>query len=442
MPKSTSAPARGGNGRPTKAAAANGRSPKASSNGSGADGGARDRRYDAIVIGGGHNGLVNGAYLAKAGLKTLILERRHLVGGAAITEELRPGFWFTTFSYALSLLRPDIIHDLELDEARLHAAADAVDLRPDGERRLPAPRPGPRREPPRDLPPQRPRRRRLRRVQPRRPARLPGDQAAPRPGPAGPLQRRSRGARPAGRDGLAAPEARQEGPPRRGPPPDRQRRGLPRRLLRIGHPQGLPRLVLDHRDEGRAVLAGIRARAPVPHPRRARRRVRGVGVPQAGQRRVHQGPRPGGPVVRRRDRPRVARRPRDHEGRPGDRRRPRRRPRARGLGRRLGRRPAADVPRARRPARAADRSRRDDRAVPVPGHVGEGELRPRRGAALPGPRRPGRPVPRLHEHRPVDGVPRAGLRRREVRLVLEAAVHRHGDPVDDRPGHGARPAST
>ena len=75
---------------------------------------AADRTYDAIVIGGGHNGLVNGAYLAKAGLKTLILERRHLVGGAAITEELRPGFWFTTFSYALSLLRPDIIHDLEL----------------------------------------------------------------------------------------------------------------------------------------------------------------------------------------------------------------------------------------------------------------------------------------------------------------------------------------
>jgi phytoene dehydrogenase-like protein len=72
------------------------------------------RTYDAIVIGGGHNGLVNGAYLAKAGLKTLILERRHLVGGAAITEELYPGFQFTTFSYALSLLRPDIVHELEL----------------------------------------------------------------------------------------------------------------------------------------------------------------------------------------------------------------------------------------------------------------------------------------------------------------------------------------
>jgi phytoene dehydrogenase-like protein len=72
------------------------------------------KSYDAIVVGGGHNGLVNGAYLAKAGLRTLILERRHLVGGAAITEELVPGFHFTTFSYALSLLRPDIIHELEL----------------------------------------------------------------------------------------------------------------------------------------------------------------------------------------------------------------------------------------------------------------------------------------------------------------------------------------
>ncbi|HYJ66974.1 MAG TPA: NAD(P)/FAD-dependent oxidoreductase [Nocardioidaceae bacterium] len=70
--------------------------------------------YDAIVVGGGHNGLVNGAYLAKSGLRTLILERRHLVGGAAITEELYPGFHFTTFSYALSLLRPDIVQELDL----------------------------------------------------------------------------------------------------------------------------------------------------------------------------------------------------------------------------------------------------------------------------------------------------------------------------------------
>src|SRR3954464_8151524 len=70
--------------------------------------------YDAIVVGGGHNGLTNAAYLAKAGLSTLVLERRPFVGGAAITEELHPGFSFTTFSYALSLLRPDIVHELDL----------------------------------------------------------------------------------------------------------------------------------------------------------------------------------------------------------------------------------------------------------------------------------------------------------------------------------------
>ncbi len=70
--------------------------------------------FDAIVIGGGHNGLTTAAYLAKAGLHTLVLERRPLLGGAAITEELYPGFQFTTFSYALSLLRPQIIHELEL----------------------------------------------------------------------------------------------------------------------------------------------------------------------------------------------------------------------------------------------------------------------------------------------------------------------------------------
>ena len=71
-------------------------------------------KYDAVVIGGGHNGLVNAAYLAKAGLKTIVLERRPTVGGAAITEELVPGFQFTTFSYAISLIRPDIVQDLQL----------------------------------------------------------------------------------------------------------------------------------------------------------------------------------------------------------------------------------------------------------------------------------------------------------------------------------------
>jgi phytoene dehydrogenase-like protein len=70
--------------------------------------------YDAIVIGGGHNGLVAAAYLARAGRRVLVLERRPLVGGAAVSEEVFPGFTFSVFSYVVSLLRPEIIRDLDL----------------------------------------------------------------------------------------------------------------------------------------------------------------------------------------------------------------------------------------------------------------------------------------------------------------------------------------
>jgi phytoene dehydrogenase-like protein len=71
-------------------------------------------KYDAIVIGGGHNGLTAAAYLARAGRKVLVLERRHVLGGAAVTEEVFPGFRFSVASYVVSLLRPEIIRDLDL----------------------------------------------------------------------------------------------------------------------------------------------------------------------------------------------------------------------------------------------------------------------------------------------------------------------------------------
>lgn len=72
------------------------------------------RSFDAVIIGAGHNGLVAAAYLARAGLKVLVLERREMVGGAAVTEEIFPGFKFSRAAYVLSLFRAEIIRELRL----------------------------------------------------------------------------------------------------------------------------------------------------------------------------------------------------------------------------------------------------------------------------------------------------------------------------------------
>ena len=76
--------------------------------------------YDAVVIGGGHNGLVCAAYLARAGHRTLVLERRELLGGASVTEEVWPGFRVSTASYVVSLLQPKIVRDLRLERFGYH----------------------------------------------------------------------------------------------------------------------------------------------------------------------------------------------------------------------------------------------------------------------------------------------------------------------------------
>ena len=76
--------------------------------------------YDAVIVGGGHNGLVCAAYLARAGQRVLVREARVIVGGAAVSEEIFPGCRFSEFSYVVSLLRPEIIRDLELPRHGLH----------------------------------------------------------------------------------------------------------------------------------------------------------------------------------------------------------------------------------------------------------------------------------------------------------------------------------
>lgn len=72
------------------------------------------KKWDAVIVGGGHNGLTAAAYLARSGLSVAVLERRHVIGGAAVTEEIIPGFKFSRCSYLQSLLRPSVLRELQL----------------------------------------------------------------------------------------------------------------------------------------------------------------------------------------------------------------------------------------------------------------------------------------------------------------------------------------
>jgi len=90
---------------------------------------------DIVIIGGGHNGLVTAFYLARAGYKPLVLERRNQVGGAAITEEFHPGFRASVLAHSAGPLRPEVVRDMQLAKHGLKLITPAVDvtaLSPDG----------------------------------------------------------------------------------------------------------------------------------------------------------------------------------------------------------------------------------------------------------------------------------------------------------------------
>src|SRR6266576_6368529 len=83
------------------------------------------KEFDVIIVGGGHNGLVTAAYLARSGVQVLVLEARELVGGCAVTEEIWPGYRVSTASYLASLMQEKVIRDLELE--RFGYRVDAKD---------------------------------------------------------------------------------------------------------------------------------------------------------------------------------------------------------------------------------------------------------------------------------------------------------------------------
>src|SRR5712671_2654620 len=90
---------------------------------------------DIVIIGGGHNGLVTAFYLARAGFKPLVLERRNQVGGGAITEEFHPGFQSSVLAHSAGPLRPDVVRDMQLEKHGLKIVTPEVDvtaLSPDG----------------------------------------------------------------------------------------------------------------------------------------------------------------------------------------------------------------------------------------------------------------------------------------------------------------------
>ncbi len=378
-------------------------------------------KYDVVVIGGGHNGLVHAAYLARAGKKVLVLERRHIVGGAAVTEEVFPGFHFSVCSYVVSLLRPEIIRDLDLprhgleilpldgtftpmlngdylwrvnDHAKTrreiarHSRLDAEAYDEYGKAMA-------------DMG------RFVKPILVHDAARPDQAQLEGPPGPALP--------------GQALPRPLLHGQVQPGPADDHVRGRLPRPVVRDRRPQGDDVRQRHHRDVSRRAVPRNRLRPAPPLHGRDRRRLPLLGLRARGHRRDLQRDRRRGARGRRRDPDEGAHRPRQGQGRPRHGRRARERRGDRRRRRLLERRSAADLPQARGREGAARGLRRGRQALQVPRLLGQGQPRARRASGLPVDPGAGRAPARRDLGLAVGRVHGAGVRRRQVRPLSRAA---------------------
>ena len=245
------------------------------------------------IIGGGHNGLVSAAYLARAGMKTLVLEQRHVLGGAAVTEELFPGFRFRSSRTSSRCSGPRSSASSSCRATASTSCRSTGRSRRSGRatarsrrwRRLPLAGQRPRPDDPRAAPLVDDRRRGVRGIRPAHGRDGPLHQADPRDHAARPDLARPAPAAAAGRPARTLPAA--AGAPAGGlrPADDDERGRLPRPVVRDGSAQGDDERVGDHRDVPGRPLARHGVRPAPPLHGRDRRRVPGVGHPEGRHRR-------------------------------------------------------------------------------------------------------------------------------------------------------------
>ena len=395
------------------------------------------QRWDAVVVGGGHNGLVAGALLGKEGRRVAVLEARPVVGGAAVTEQpWGPEFKVTALSYVMSLMPDAIVHGLDLARHGYHVypmGPSYLGL-PDGrglvmgeETRRPLQHRG------RVLEAGRRRAGALGRLdgRHRRRARPAADAGAAQAG----LEAARRPARPA-QGGLATAGARRDEGRRRHPALHDERGRPAAGVVRVRCRPGDDGRQRRDRDLGRARGTGHRLRDAAPLDRRRGCRVlaRAVGLPPRRHGRGRRRHPPVGGVLRRDGAHRRAGRAGPHPGRPGHGCRPRGR---RGAEHRHGdhrRAPADRLPPPPRRRGAPRRLRHRHPALAEPQRHGQGQPRAV-GAArlhLPSGHPPAAPPHGRHRARPLAGVPRAGVPGGPQRPAGHAAVQRRLHPVDAR----------